>query len=310
VQIHDGVLKYLQASEPEPMSRIVDVNQVTGDSWENYAWRWALCHLLANNPNYADRFRPLGLGLLAEQPVSFEQIYGAMANEISFEYLFFLEHIEQGLRADLIAWDWSKKFLPLKTSQKAAASVIQARRGWQPSGLTVESGVEYKLKATGSWKTAKDAEAITADGADADLGRLEGVIFNNWKLGDSFPLGAEGVFKAPSSGDLYLRCRDEWNQLADNSGKVSIRLNYIGAAKDADSPVFQPTVQPLQTSQIPADGYRLWKDASGAFQIEAKLISATVTEVELQKKDGSKIKVPLQKLSAGDRKFVEALSLE
>src|SRR5690606_26900406 len=101
----------------------------------NYAWRWALCHLLANNPNYADRFRPLGLGLLQEQPVSFELTYGAMANEISFEYLFFLEHIEQGLRADLIGWDWSKKFVPLKTSQKAAASVIQARRGWQPSGL-------------------------------------------------------------------------------------------------------------------------------------------------------------------------------
>jgi hypothetical protein len=28
-------------------------------TWQDSAWRWALCHLLANNPNYPDRFVPL-----------------------------------------------------------------------------------------------------------------------------------------------------------------------------------------------------------------------------------------------------------
>jgi hypothetical protein len=266
--------------------------------------------LLANNPNYADRFRPLGLGLLTEQPMSFELTYGAMANEISFEYLFFLEHLDQGLRADLIVWDWSKKFLPLKTSQKSASSQIQAKRGWQPSGLTVEAGVEYKLKATGSWKTAKDGAAVTANGpeasgAEADAGRLEGVIFKDWKLLDPFPLGAEGVFKAPSAGDLYLRCRDEWNELADNSGKVSVKLQFIGAAKDASAPVFQSTAQPAPIAQTLTDDYRLWKDASGAFQIEAQFVSAKDGQVELKRKDGTTVEVPLKKLSDADRKFVE-----
>ena len=59
------------------------------------------------------RFRPLGLGFLGEQKVSFEETYGAMAAEISFEYLFFVAHLEQGYRVDLCSWDWKKKFKPL-----------------------------------------------------------------------------------------------------------------------------------------------------------------------------------------------------
>ena len=29
---------------------------------------------------------------------------------------------------------------------------------------------------------------------------------------------------APSSGKLYLRCKDAWNELADNKGVVTVRL--------------------------------------------------------------------------------------
>ena len=38
--------------------------QDTGDCWQNYAWRWALCHLLVNNPNYSATFRKVGLKML------------------------------------------------------------------------------------------------------------------------------------------------------------------------------------------------------------------------------------------------------
>ncbi len=93
VRIHPIVLEYLQNTRPQSLNDIVNTHSarnLTGDSWQNYAWRWALCHLLANNTNYRDRFRPLGLGFLTEQKVSFEETYGPMAKEISFEYLFFV----------------------------------------------------------------------------------------------------------------------------------------------------------------------------------------------------------------------------
>lgn len=110
VQIHDVVLQYLKSEEPKELIEIVAPGQQTGDSWQNYSWRWALCHLLAANPNYAARFKPLGLALLNDQPTSFEEVYGPMAKEITFEYTFFLKHLDQGYRADLTSWDWKTKF--------------------------------------------------------------------------------------------------------------------------------------------------------------------------------------------------------
>ena len=90
-------VRFIRRSEPKALNAIVNARQITGDSWKNYCWRWALCHLLANNPNYYDRFRPLGLGILMDKPdATFEHVYGSMAKEISFEYLFFLQHFDLG----------------------------------------------------------------------------------------------------------------------------------------------------------------------------------------------------------------------
>ena len=87
VHCHPQAVKFLRRSKPKTLNTIVNAREITGDSWENYCWRWALCHLLANNPNYYDRFRPLGLGILMDKPdATFDHVYGSMAKEISFEY--------------------------------------------------------------------------------------------------------------------------------------------------------------------------------------------------------------------------------
>ena len=59
VEIDPVVINYLKNSPPKKMLDIVAAGQITGDSWQAYAWRWALCHLLCNNPNYAGRFKAL-----------------------------------------------------------------------------------------------------------------------------------------------------------------------------------------------------------------------------------------------------------
>lgn len=167
VEIPEPVLEYLQQSDPKPLSAIVDNTDQTGDSWENYAWRWALCHLLANNDNYAKRFRPLGLSLLQNTGGSFEQTYGSMAEEIAFEYRFFLEHLDNGLRADLIAWKWGTKF-QVPRPGRPLISKISARGGWQPSRVKVEAGGTYDVTATGQWSVAEEGETLTADATVAE----------------------------------------------------------------------------------------------------------------------------------------------
>ncbi|MDA0834154.1 MAG: hypothetical protein O2955_07215 [Planctomycetota bacterium] len=217
------VIRYIRESEPKSLNEIVNSNERTGDSWQNYAWRWALCHLLEHNPNYRERFRPLGLGFLTKQKVSFEQVYGSMADEISFEYLFFLNHLEAGYRVDLCAWDWKPKFRVLRGTRGQNVKV-SAAKGWQPTRVLVDEESTYACEAAGEWSVDAEGAMLTADGNDAGSGRLIGVVMDDYKLSDEFELGAEVTFTVPQSGQLYVRCRDGWGEIADNKGTLAVKI--------------------------------------------------------------------------------------
>jgi len=223
------VIDYIKRSEPKSLNEIVNSSETTGDSWQNYCWRWALCHLLATNPNYSERFRPLGLGLLMNKPVSFNQTYGAMDREISFEYLFFLKHFDQGFRCDLCQWDWKTKFRK-PNSVRPLTSKVEANQGWQASRVLVEEGREYQISTLGEWNTATESKDVTARGDDSGQGTLMGVVLyenenEEYELSAAFELGKAERFQAPASGKLFLRCRDNWHELADNSGKISVKIS-------------------------------------------------------------------------------------
>jgi hypothetical protein len=222
VNCHDVVLKYLKSQQPKGLTEITSQNQRTGDSWQNYAWRWALCHLLANNPNYAPRFRPLGLALLTDQKTSFEDVYGEMAPEISFEYLFFLEHFDLGYRADLCGWDWKTKFTVLRGTTSVQAK-IDAGHGWQASRLSAKAGVKYAFTASGAWKLKKDGDDIGPAGDSDGKGKLVGILFDDYKLSEPFDLGDSSGWTAPQDGKLFLRCQDGWCDLADNKGTITVK---------------------------------------------------------------------------------------
>ncbi len=222
VNCHPEVIKYLKSEEPKLLTEITDLGQKTGDSWQNYAWRWALCHLLANNTNYAPRFHPLGMALLNGQRSSFEDVYGPMAKEISFEYVQFLKNFDQGYRADLCSWDWKAKFNGVLTRPMTAK--IKAAGGWQPARLFVKEGVSYKYSTKGEWSLSKDAEKLSAAGASDGQGRLEAVVFHEYQLSDPIELGVDGAFTAPVEGKLFLRCRDSWAEIGDNSGEISVKF--------------------------------------------------------------------------------------
>ena len=223
VNIHEGVLKYLKSQEPKELTEIVAPGQRTGDSWQNYSWRWALCHLLAANPNYKDRFKPLGLALLNDQQTSFEEVYGSMAKEINFEYSFFLKHLDQGFRADLCSWDWKAKFQKLKGTATVQAK-IDAMRGWQPARVVVKAGDKLSISTTGEWMIAKSGKKLTADGDEEGNGKLMGILFEDYRLSEPFELGANCEWEPTGDGNLYLRCRDDWNSIADNSGSVTVKI--------------------------------------------------------------------------------------
>jgi hypothetical protein len=69
-------------------------------------------------------------------------------------------------------------------------------------------------------------------------------------------------------------------------------LKFLGADKAAISK-FSPA------------GLRTWTDTTGKFRIEAELVGVGAGVVELKKKSGETVRVPLAKLSTEDRRLVE-----
>ncbi len=222
IEIDPVTIDYLKNSPPKKLLDIVAAGQITGDSWRAYAWRWALCHLLASNPNYSGRFQALGIGMMSGQPgASFESVYGPVAREVSFEYDFFVQHLDNGFRCDLCAWQWNRKFQYLRPKGYVSTKVL-ARYGWQASNVKLKSGESYDCAAKGTWKTAEDGEEMDANGAATGHGRLVGVIMTDDRLSEPFDLGARATLVPPSGGDLYLRCQEDWNALGDNDGSLVV----------------------------------------------------------------------------------------
>ena len=232
VAIEPVVMAYLQRVQPKrSLLEIATPGRTPSGTWQDYAWRWALCHLLANNPNYADRFKPLAIALMEGRPdVSFESVYGPVAREISFEYEQFLRTVGNGYRADLTAWQWKAKFRSLPMPGASVKATIRAAAGWQASGLRVEKGVGYEVVADGTWRIAQASQPRDADGDVNGHGRLVGVVFQDgekdggFTLTDEIPLGARRAFVAPAHGQLFLRCADDWTQLADNDDELNVSL--------------------------------------------------------------------------------------
>jgi hypothetical protein len=178
--------------------------------------------MLENNPNYSERFRALGLGLLAGQPVRFADAFGPVLSELAFEYRFFVTHLERGYRVDLCSWNWKRKFA--EPADSAIACRVAARRGWQPSGVIVSAGGKYEYATEGKWHLSDEGVELTADGQADSTGRLEGVVLTDFRLSEPFSLAAGGSFAPPADGQLYLRCRDRWSDLADNRGTIKVRI--------------------------------------------------------------------------------------
>jgi hypothetical protein len=223
VDIDPIVIGYLTKARPKKMLDIVAAGQITGDSWQAYAWRWALCHLLANNPNYSKRFGQLGLVMMGDGKETFETAFGDVAAEISFEYDQFVRNFGNGYRVDLCSWDWKTKASKLSKTGRSKSKILAAG-GWQATKLKTESGLSYDFVTEGEWKLTSEDEPLSAAGGTGGKGKLIGTILHDFELSEPFELGTRGAFSAPVAGQLYLRCRDGWTDLADNEGEITVHF--------------------------------------------------------------------------------------
>jgi len=224
VNVAPVILAHLHAADRPTLAAITAPNQPPSNDWRDYTWRYALCQMLLDNPNYADRFRALAVALMEGQPgVSFESVYGPVSREVAFEFEQFLTHVGNGYRADLTAWPWKVKQRKLAPGGLGRAKVKGAA-GWQASGVEVEAGAVYVITAEGAWRMAADAEPTGPEGNAAGRGRLAGALYADFTLSTEIPLGSHSSWIAPADGLLMLRAADAWTELGDNDGTLSITI--------------------------------------------------------------------------------------
>ncbi|HMO14398.1 MAG TPA: hypothetical protein PKD64_11335 [Pirellulaceae bacterium] len=227
VAVPPATVEYLRSAPPLSLERLVNDQPVGASDWQDASWRWAACYFLATNPNYASRFNVLGASLMSTDPRdSFRNAFAERMEQLNFEFAFYLKHLQLGLRTDLIAWKWNTKPRAISSS-RSVKTKVNAKEGWQPSGLQVEKGEKYLIRASGTWQTDKELTPVDADGDIEGKGQLVGVIFSDYALSEPFELGKDVEFTVPSAGHLFLRCNDDWSELADNVGTINVDISRV-----------------------------------------------------------------------------------
>ena len=67
-----------------------------------------------------------------------------------------------------------------------------------------------------------------------------GVLLQDYELSDPFAIPVSGQWTAPGEGQLFLRCEDAWNELADNDGKITVQISAAGADPADTAPTENP----------------------------------------------------------------------
>jgi hypothetical protein len=209
-----------------------------------YAWAWGLCQFLDGHPRYRARFRALARGLEGKQfAIASRELFAADARELREEWLQFATKLCYGYDIERSAIDFQRGAV-LKSGETAAAT-IAADRGWQPSGAAVVKGRRYEVRAAGRYTLAQQPKPWECEPPGVSirycegqpLGRIVAAIRPDPEAADAppphpwsaLPIGGRQVFTAESSGTVYFRVNDFWNELADNAGSVEIEIREVSA---------------------------------------------------------------------------------
>ncbi len=204
---------------------------------EPYGWCWAAATFLDRHPRYRQRFRRLARWIGDPDFTNrFVKLLGNDWGELAEEWQVFVADLEYGYDFERTAID----FTPGRPLPGDGAKVaVAADRGWQNSGLRLESGARYRLRAAGRYQVAGRPQVWWCEPNGVSIryyrGQPLGILMAAVRP-DQVPrtgpsalirpipvgLGAELVPK--QSGTLFLRINDSAGELHDNAGTLTVEV--------------------------------------------------------------------------------------
>jgi hypothetical protein len=237
--IRDAVADHRALSFPAVMQ--LDNRKQLGS--EAYAWCWAAAKFLDASPHYRDRFRQLQT--IVNDPKFneiFREKFAADWADLNIEWRAYVSTLDYGFDFDRMAIEF-RTGSPLVGEQQSAT--IRAERGWQSSGLLLQAGKSYEIRATGRYQIATERRdsgetpwpcepgGITIEYQDGrPLGILLGAIdardehasSASPSFAEPVAIGLHATIKLSATGTLYLRVNDSPGKLDDNGGNLTITI--------------------------------------------------------------------------------------
>lgn len=223
VNAPEYVIQFLRQSPRVPLKKITEPKQKTGDGWQQYAWRWALCHFMVNNRNYRERFRVLGISFMQRRAAAFDRTFRSKMPELEFEFDLFMKHLQRGYDVDRCTWDWKVRAKEIDVDDSVEKK-LRADYGWQPVKLKAQEGERFQFTVDGSWRIESGEDTDPSKQRTPNSGAIAAAVYDDHKLSPEFLISPGEPFEFPQDGQLVLRCQDEWNSLGDNSGSVNVTL--------------------------------------------------------------------------------------
>ena len=203
---------------------------------EAYAWSWAAAILLDSHPRYQTRFRTLGAAVEANDFTErFRQLIGEDWNTLAAEWQVMAANMEYGYDVAKMALDMTPGS-PLEPDWKILK--LSATKGWQNTGIRLESGAAYDIRAQGRYQVAKEPVIWWCEPGGVTIryyrGRPLGILLaavaadNGEDGGMTFaqptPVGLGATLAPQSSGTLFLRINDSPAELDDNQGALDVAV--------------------------------------------------------------------------------------
>lgn len=227
----------IDAGHPLAINDVMDYGATAHRQAEPYGWCWALAAFLDNHPRYRERFRKLTtLVRDATFNQKFRELIGEDWQQLADEWQVFAANLEYG-------YDFDRGKIEFKAGKPlpaAGATVpVAADRGWQSSGYQLEAGKSYRITASGRFQLATKPRPWISEpngvsirySQGKPLGLLLGAVYTPSKdpharcaLATPTAIGLGATIKPARTGTLYLRVNDSMAELADNAGKLEVRI--------------------------------------------------------------------------------------
>ena len=234
-----------RAGRPKTIDEILNYGSRAHLENEPYGWCWALTAFLDGHPAYRARFRRLQQHLSDPRfNHHFTEMFHDDAAALQAEWRLFAATIEHGhdLAATAIEFRPGAP-LPANATREV---VVEAARGWQPTGIHLEAGKRYRLLASGRYKiggTAGEPWICEPGGVTIHyyrgepLGKLLAAVVEFDAAGKSpsasaaaallspMAIGLAGEITPDRSGTLVLQLNDSAGQRGDNTGAARVAVS-------------------------------------------------------------------------------------